>query len=195
VIRTPESEGMQGAIERARELAQRTPGGFLAGQFENSANPEYHYQTTGREIFEQMQGRVDAVALGAGTGGTFTGVARYLKERIPAVKAYIVESQGSTLGGGEKGPHKVEGIGSSFIPGTLDMSLADGVITVSDDDAFEMVRQLARKEGVLGGSSAGAAVWAAVKIARELGAGKRVATLIPDLAERYMSKKIFEGGA
>lgn len=193
VTRTPDAEGMEGAIRRARELAARTPNSFLAGQFENQANPDYHYRTTAREIFEQMEGRLDAVVIGAGTGGTFTGVARFLKERLPEVRAYVVESQGSVLGGGPKGEsHKVEGIGASFIPKTYDGSLADEVIMVRDPQAFAMVRKLAREEGVLSGSSGGAAVHAAVQVAAQLGAGKRVVTIIPDSAERYLSKRIFE---
>src|SRR5438552_4542986 len=137
VTRTPDAEGMEGAIRRARELAARTPNSFLAGQFENQANPDFHYRTTAREIFEQMEGRVDAVVIGAGTGGTFTGVARFLKERLPGVRAYVVESQGSVLGGGPKGEsHKVEGIGASFIPKTYDGRLADQVIMVRDPEAF-----------------------------------------------------------
>ena len=193
VTRTPDAEGMEGAIRRARELAARTPNSFLAGQFENQANPDYHYRTTAREIFEQMEGRLDAVVIGAGTGGTFTGVARFLKERLPEVRAYVVESQGSVLGGGPKGEsHKVEGIGASFIPKTYDGSLADEVIMVRDPQAFAMVRKLAREEGVLSGSSGGAAVHAAVQVAAQLGAGKRLVTIIPDSAERYLSKKIFE---
>jgi cysteine synthase A len=193
VTRTPDAEGMEGAIRRAREMAAQTPNSFLAGQFENQANPDYHYRTTAREIFEQMEGRLDAVVIGAGTGGTFTGVARYLKERLPDVRAYVVESQGSVLGGGPKGEsHKVEGIGASFIPKTYDGSLADEVIMVRDPQAFAMVRRLAREEGVLSGSSGGAAVHAAVRVATQLGAGKRLVTIIPDSAERYLSKKIFE---
>jgi cysteine synthase A len=193
VTRTPDAEGMEGAIRRARELAAQTPNSFLAGQFENQANPDYHYQNTAREILEQMEGRVDAVVLGAGTGGTFTGVARFLKERVHGVRAYAVESQGSVLGGGPAGEsHKVEGIGASFIPKTFDGSLADEVIMVRDPQAFAMVRRLAREEGVLAGSSGGAAVHAAVQVATSLGAGKRVVTIIPDSAERYLSKQIFE---
>jgi cysteine synthase A len=193
VIRTPDDEGMAGAIKRAQELAAKIPGAFMAGQFENRANPDYHYETTGREIWDQMQGNVDAVVLGAGTGGTFTGVARYIKERNPKAKAYLVESQGSIYGGGEPGDHKVEGIGSSFIPKTADVDLADRVITVFDWPAFDMVRRLAREEGVFSGSSGGAAVHGAVQVAKELGAGKKVVTVIPDSAERYLSKNIFEG--
>jgi cysteine synthase A len=194
VIRTVDVEGMQGAIARGREIAASIPGAFMCAQFENQANPDYHYETTAREIFEQMQGRVDAVVLGAGTGGTFTGVARFLKERLPRVLTVAVESQGSVLGGGQPGEHKVEGIGASFIPKTFDASVADEVLMVQDPEAFDMVKQLAAQEGVLAGSSGGAAVYAAVEIAKRLGAGKRVVTMIPDSAERYLSKNIFEGG-
>jgi cysteine synthase A len=194
VVRTPDAEGMQGAIARAKQLAAKIPNSFTALQFENLANPEFHYDTTAREIYEQMQGRVDAVVIGIGTGGTFTGVARFMKERIPHVLTVAVETQGSVLAGGPPGEHKVEGIGVSFIPKTFDSRLADEIFMVRDPEAFEMVKQLARKAGVLGGSSAGANVYAAVEIAKRLGSGKRVVTVIPDAAERYLSKKIFEGG-
>jgi cysteine synthase A len=194
VDRTPDSEGMKGAIRRAKELVATDRTAFLAGQFENQANPDYHYETTGPEIFEQMDGRVDAVVLGCGTCGTFTGVARYLKEHAANVWAVAVETQGSILCGGEVGPHKVEGIGVSFIPETFDRRVCDEVIAVNDDNAFGMVKRLAAEQGVLAGSSGGAAVFAALEVAKRLGAGKRVATIIPDSAERYLSKKIFEGG-
>ena len=194
VMRTPESEGMQGAITRARDLAATDPNAFLAAQFDNPANADFHYETTAREIFDQMEGRIDAITIGCGTAGTFTGVARYLKERIAKVHAVAVETEGSVLGGGPPGPHKVEGIGNSFIPGNFDPSVCDEVMMVTDDQAFGMVKQLAAREGVLGGSSSGANVYAAVAIAKRLGAGKRVVTMIPDSAERYLSKKIFEGG-
>jgi len=194
VIRTPDAEGMLGAIRRAKELAASDPTAFMAGQFENPANPDYHYATTAPEIFEQMEGRIDALVLGCGTSGTFTGVGRFMKENLPGVLAYAVETQGSVLGGGKPGPHKVEGIGASFVPETFDRSVCDEVMMVSDKDAFEMVKQLAAQEGVLSGSSGGAAVFAALQVARRLGAGKRVVTVVPDSAERYLSKKIFEGG-
>lgn len=194
VVRTPDAEGMQGAIRRAKELAAGDPKAFMAGQFENPANPDYHYETTAREIFEQMEGRIDAIVLGCGTCGTFTGVARYVKEKLPRALTVAVETQGSVLCGGEPGPHKVEGIGVSFIPKTFDGSVCDEVMMVMDDDAFDMVKALAAQEGVLAGSSGGAAVFASLKIAQRLGAGKRVVTIVPDSAERYLSKKIFEGG-
>ncbi|HUM05249.1 MAG TPA: cysteine synthase A [Terriglobales bacterium] len=194
VIRTPEAEGMQGAIQRARDLAASVPNAFVTAQFENPANPDYHYETTAREIFDQMEGRIDAIAIGAGTAGTFTGVARYLKERLPKVHCAAVETQGSVLGGGQAGKHKVEGIGNSFIPKNFDPAVCDEVIAVNDEQAFAMVKDLAAREGVLGGSSAGCNVVAALRLAQRLGAGKRVVTMIPDSAERYLSKKIFEGG-
>jgi cysteine synthase A len=194
VTRTPEAEGMQGAIQRAKDLLASTPGAFMAAQFDNPANTDYHYETTAREIFEQMDGRIDAITVGCGTAGTFTGIARFLKERLGKVYAVAVETQGSILGGGKPGPHKVEGIGNNFIPGNFDRSVCDEVLMVNDEQAFGMVKELAAREGVLGGSSAGANAYAAVVIAKRLGAGKRVVTLIPDSAERYLSKRIFEGG-
>ena len=193
VIRTPEAEGMSGAIRRALAMAKEDPNAFAALQFENQANPQFHYETTAAEIWEQMDGRVDAFVAGVGTGGTFTGVSRFLKERNPDVLTVAVETQGSVLQGGEPGPHKVEGIGVSFIPKTFDREVADEIMKVPDEPAFAMVRRLAAEEGLLGGSSAGAVIHAAVETAKRLGAGKRVATIIPDSAERYLSKNIFEG--
>jgi len=194
VTRTPDDEGMAGAIRRAQEFAAKTPAAFMAGQFENPANPEYHYQTTAEEIYEQMEGQLDAIVLGSGTAGTFTGVSRYMKERLPRVLTVAVETQGSVLGGGPPGKHKVEGIGASFIPKNFDPAVCDEILMVTDKDAFNTVNELAAKEGVLSGSSGGAAVFAALQVAQRLGAGKRVVTMIPDSAERYLSKKIFEGG-
>jgi cysteine synthase A len=194
VARTPEAEGMDGAISRAKALAASDSTSFMAAQFENPANPDYHYETTAREIFDQMEGRVDGIAIGSGTAGTFTGVARFVKERLPHVYTIAVETQGSILGGGPPGPHKVEGIGASFIPKNFDRSVCDEVMMVTDDQAFAMVKDLAAQEGVLGGSSAGASVYAALELAKRLGAGKRVVTIVPDSAERYLSKRIFEGG-
>jgi cysteine synthase A len=194
VFRTPEEDGMRGAIRQAEEMAAGIPGAFMAGQFSNQANPAFHHDTTAAEVWEQMAGRVDGFVAGVGTGGTFSGVARFLKERNPAVVNVAVETQGSILQGGPPGKHRVEGIGVSFIPETFHRDVCDRVMMVSDDDAFAMVKRLAAEEGVVGGSSAGAAVHAALALAGELGAGKRIATVIPDSAERYLSKKIFEGG-
>ena len=193
VTRTPDDEGMAGAIRRAQEFATKR-NGFMARQFENPANPDYHYQTTAAEIFQQMEGKLDAVVIGAGTAGTFTGVARYMKEKLPKVLAAAVETQGSILGGGPPGKHKVEGIGSSFIPKNFDKTVCDEIIMVNDEEAFDTVKTLAALEGVLGGSSSGANVFAALKVAQRLGLGKRVVTVVPDSSERYLSKKIFEGG-
>jgi cysteine synthase A len=194
VVRTPEAEGMAGAIREANKLADSIPGAFMAGQFTNQANPKFHHDTTGVELWEQMEGRLDGFVAGVGTGGTFSGVAQLLKEKNPAIVTVAVETQGSILQGGPPGKHRVEGIGVSFVPETFHREVCDRVMMVSDEDAFAMVKRLAAEEGVLGGSSAGAVVHAAVELARELGAGKRVATIIPDSAERYLSKSIFEGG-
>jgi cysteine synthase A len=190
VVRTPEAEGMAGAIQRALEFERETPGAFAALQFENPANPDFHEQTTAVEIWEQMAGRVDAWVSGVGSAGTFTGVGRFLKRVNPGVMNVAVETQGSVLQGGEPGPHKVEGIGVSFVPATFDRSVCDRVMMVRDEPAFVMVKRLAAEEGVFGGSSSGAVVCAAVDLAKELGAGKRVVTVIPDSAERYLSKGI-----
>jgi cysteine synthase A len=194
VVRTPEAEGMAGAIREANKTAGAIPGAFMAGQFANQSNPQFHHDTTGTEIWEQMDGRVDGFVAGVGTGGTFSGVARLLKEMNPSVVTMAVETEGSILQGGPPGKHRVEGIGVSFIPETFHRDVCDRVMMVSDDDAFAMVKRLASEEGLVAGSSSGAAVQAAVVLAKELGPGKRVATIIPDSAERYLSKKIFEGG-
>jgi cysteine synthase A len=192
VVLTPTELGMQGAIDRAHELARGISGAFVPQQFENPANPEFHYRTTAAEIHEQL-GRVpDALVLGGGTGGTFTGVARYFKERSATLRAVVVEPQGSVWGGGPAGPHKVEGIGNSFWPAALERSLVDEVRTVADDDAFAMVRELARSEGLLVGGSSGAAAFAAREVARQLGSGRRVVTLFADGFERYLGKGVFE---
>ncbi len=194
VVRTPEDEGMGGAIRRARDAAATIPGAFVALQFENQSNPDFHHDTTAAEIWEQMEGRVDGFVAGVGTGGTFSGVARFFKERNPAVINVAVETQGSILQGGAPGKHKVEGIGVSCIPEQFHREVCDRIVEVSDADAFAMVKRLAAEEGLLGGSSAGAIVHAAAQLAGELGAGKRIALIIPDSAERYLSKNIFAGG-
>jgi cysteine synthase A len=194
VIRTSEAEGMRGAIRQAQALAAEDPSTFAALQFDNQANPQFHHDTTAVEIWEQMEGQIDAWVAGVGTGGTFSGVARFLKEQNPRILTVAVETQGSILQGGEAGPHKVEGIGVSFVPNTFDREVADEIVAVNDAEAFAMVRRLAAEEGVLGGSSSGAILHAAVNLAQRLGPGKRIATIIPDSAERYLSKKIFEEG-
>jgi cysteine synthase A len=194
VVRTPEEEGMAGAIRQAREAAASIAGSFVALQFQNQANPEFHHDTTAAEIWEQLEGRVDGFVAGVGTGGTFSGIARFLKERNSAVVNVAVETQGSILQGGAPGKHKVEGIGVSFIPETFHREFCDRIVTVNDDDAFAMVKRLAAEEGLLGGSSSGAIVHAASQLAVELGPEKRIALIIPDSAERYLSKNIFAGG-
>jgi cysteine synthase A len=194
VVRTPVEEGMAGAIRRAREAGAEIPGSFTALQFENQANPQFHHDTTAVEMWEQMGPQVDGFVAGVGTGGTFSGVARYFKEKNPAVINVAVETEGSILQGGPPGKHKVEGIGVHFIPETFHRDVCDRIVAVTDKDAFAMVKRLAAEEGLVAGSSSGAAVHAAVELARELGPGKRIAVIIPDSAERYLSKKIFEGG-
>ncbi|MGC2619907.1 MAG: cysteine synthase A, partial [Acidobacteriaceae bacterium] len=193
VHRTPEAEGMSGAIRRALALAKTDPNVWPAMQFDNQANPGFHHDTTAAELWEQMEGRIDAFVAGVGTGGTFSGIARYLKEKDPRILTVAVETQGSILQGGEPGPHKVEGIGVSFVPKTFDRAVTDEIAMVPDAEAFAMLRALAGQEGVLAGSSSGAMVHAAVAIAKRLGAGRRVATIIPDSAERYLSKNPFDG--
>jgi len=192
LILSPSEEGMAGAQRRAREIAAETPGAVYVDQFANPANPAVHSRTTGPEILEQMEGRVDAVVIGCGTGGTFTGVVRFLKERLPGLHAVAVEPVGSVIGGGEPGTHEVEGIGMDVIHPTMDMSLVDEAIAVPDPDAFATVRALAASCGVLAGSSGGANVWAAVRVAARMRSGQRVVTVIPDSSERYLSKNIFD---
>jgi cysteine synthase len=192
VVRTPEADGMAGAIEAALRFESDTPGTFAALQFENPANPDFHEETTATEIWEQMEGRVDAWVSGVGSAGTFTGVARFLKSKRQDILTVAVEPQGSVLGGGTPGKHRVEGIGVSQIPVTFDRSVCDRVMMVMDDPAMEMVHRLAAEEGVLAGSSAGAMVCAAIEVARELGPGKRVVTVIPDSVERYLSKGLLD---
>jgi cysteine synthase A len=191
VVLVSGEDRMEGAIRKAMELRETIPGSFIPHQYENPANPEIHYRTTGPELLEQMDGSIDALILGAGTSGTFTGVARYLKERLPGLPCYLVEPQGSVYGGGVPGAHEVEGIGSSFIPAVLDRELVDGVLQVDDAPALEMMRRLAREAGVLAGGSGGAAVEAACRVAARLEPGQRVATVIPDSCERYLSRHCF----
>lgn len=192
LVLTPMANGMKMAIAKAEELAAEIPGAFIPQQFVNPSNPGFHYSTTGREIYEQMDGRIDAIVIGCGSGGTFTGVSRYMRERLPDIECIAVESEGSVLGGGQPYPHWLEGIGSTFVPENFDRSLCCDMITADDKHALEMTRRLAAEEGVLAGGSGGANVWAAVEVAKRLGSGRRVVTVIPDLAERYISKGIFD---
>lgn len=191
IVSTPTELGMKGAIAKAEELAREIDGAVVPQQFANPANPGAHYATTGPEAYDQMDGRIDAFVAGGSTGGTFSGTARYLKEKIPALHCTLVEPQGSVFQGGASGPHDVEGIGLSFVPSTLDLTLADEIVMIRDEPAFRMAARLAREEGVLAGSSAGAAAAAAVEVARRLGPGKRVLTIFPDSSERYLSKGMY----
>ena len=193
VIRTPEEEAMSGAIQRAIAYAKEH-GAWKAMQFENAANPNFHAHTTAVEIMTQMEGRIDGFVAGVGTGGTFSGVAGTLKRELQSVHTVAVETEGSVLQGGPAGKHKVEGIGVSFVPQTFDAAAADEIVRVMDVDAFEMVKRLALEEGVLGGSSSGANVFAALQLAQKMQPGQRIVTIIPDSAERYLSKNIFDGG-
>jgi cysteine synthase len=192
VVLTPTEDGMEAAIARARELAAQIPGAYCPQQFDNQDNPAVHYRTTAAEFHQQLGRPADAVVLGGGTGGTFSGVARYFKERNPRCRAVLVESEGSIWGGGQAGPHKVEGIGNSFWPAALHRDLIDEVRTVTDAQAFAAVKELARSEGLLVGGSAGAAAHAARELARELGPRALVATLFADGFERYLGKGVFE---
>lgn len=188
LVLIPKEDGMKGAIAKCAELAASIPNAYVPQQFENPSNPDSHYATTGPEIWEQCEGKVDAVVFGAGSGGTFTGVVRYLKERNPNLLAVCVEPVGSIFAGAPLTEWKVEGIGNGFIPGSLDLALADRVMDVKDEDSLATARELIATEGCLVGGSSGANGWAARELARELGPGKRVVTLFPDGAERYMSK-------
>jgi cysteine synthase A len=191
VVRTPAADLMSGAIRRAETIARET-GAFLPNQFANPINPRTHYETTGPEIYAELGNSIDAFVAGVGTTGTFTGVARFLSERIPRILRVAVEPQGSILGGGEHGPHVVEGIGLSFFPPILDRSVIDEVLAVTDDEAFATCRTLAREEGLLVGGSSGVAAAAALRIANRLGTGRTVVTVFPDGAERYPGQGIFD---
>jgi cysteine synthase A len=191
----PHEAGMQGAIDRCHELADTIDGSFVPQQFENNANPCFHELTTAREIIEQMDGRIDAVVIGAGTSGTFCGVARAVRKLNRDVLCVLVEPEGSIYGGNPPGPKKIEGIGQrDFIPKIFDRSLADEIMMVKDEEVCAALKKIARLEGLLGGWSSGAAAAASYTIAGRLGPGKRVATVFPDGAERYRSQGIFDEG-
>ncbi|WP_455383600.1 cysteine synthase A [Salinispira pacifica] len=194
LILTPGPEGMNGAVARAEEILKNTPGAVLARQFENQANPDIHYRTTGQEIWDDSEGKVDILVAGVGTGGTITGTGRRLKELKPSVEAIAVEPVGSAVLSGDKpGPHKIQGIGAGFVPKVLDRSVVDEVLQVSAEDAGQTSRKLARMEGVLCGISAGANVWAAIEVARRPeNKGKTIVTVICDTGERYLSTWLFE---
>jgi cysteine synthase A len=193
LVLTPGADGMGGAVRRAEELHERTPGSFMPQQFKNPANPEVHRRTTAEEIWEDTDGNVDVFVAGVGTGGTITGVTQVLKQRKPDLLAVAVEPEASpVLSGGEPGPHRVQGIGAGFVPEVLEQELLDEVVTVSDDDAAETTRRLAREEGILAGISSGAAAWAALHVAaRPESQGKLIVVVLPDTGERYLSTGLF----
>ncbi|PLR78918.1 cysteine synthase A [Bacillus sp. V3-13] len=192
LVLTPGPEGMGGAIRKAEELANEQ-GYFMPQQFKNEANPEVHKRTTGKEIVEQMGDQLDAFISGIGTGGTITGAGQVLRDKYPDVKIYAVEPTDSpVLSGGKPGPHKIQGIGAGFVPDILDTGIYDEVIQVTNDQAFEYARRAAKEEGILGGISSGAAIYAALKVAKELGAGKKVLAIIPSNGERYLSTPLYQ---
>ena len=195
VVLTPGAEGMTGSIKKARELAKEIDGSFIPGQFDNPANPAAHLDSTGPEIWEDTDGQVDIFVAGVGTGGTITGTGRYLKDKKPTVKVVAVEPEASPLlSGGKAGPHPLQGIGANFVPSILDTGIYDEIVTVSGDDAYAACRAAARKEGILVGITAGAAIHTAIQLAkRPENAGKTIVALLPDTGERYLSTPGFIG--
>ena len=194
LVLTPGSEGMKGAIAKAKELASQIENSFITGQFENPANPTAHYKTTGPEIYEQTEGKVDIFVAGVGTGGTISGIGKYLKEKNPEVKVVAVEPASSpVLSTGKGGAHKIQGIGAGFVPETLDTKIYDEIITVENEDAFATGKEMAKTEGILVGISSGAALYAAKELAkREENAGKTLVVLLPDGGDRYLSTPLIQ---
>lgn len=193
IVLTPGSEGMKGAINKAEELVKNTPNSFMPQQFKNLANPEIHRQTTAEEVWNDTDGKVDIFVGGVGTGGTITGVGEVIKERRPSLKVIAVEPADSpVLSGGKSGPHKIQGIGAGFVPDVLNMKIIDEIITVKNEQAFAVARQLAREEGILAGISSGAATFAALQVAsRPENKGKLIVVVLPDTGERYLSTVLF----
>ncbi|MBQ9394929.1 MAG: cysteine synthase family protein [Proteobacteria bacterium] len=191
IIHTPLEEGMLGANKRAEELCAQIPGAISFDQFSDLNNPRAHYETTGPEIYQELDGNIDYFVAGAGSGGTFTGISRFLKEKLPGLKAVLADPVGSTIGGGEHANYNIEGIGNDFIPKTLDISLVDLVYKVNDEEAFQASRTLARREGIFAGSSSGAALAVALKLAKDIDHGN-IVVVFPDRGDRYFSKNLFE---
>ncbi len=195
IVNTPREEGMLGAEKKAEEIRSSIPGAISLGQFRNPANPRAHYKTTGPEIYDALEGKIDYFVAGAGSGGTYAGIMKYLKEKNPEIKGVLADPLGSTMGGGEHGDYNIEGIGNDFIPDTMDMSLVDKVIKITDDDAFGGARELAKREGIFAGSSSGGAFSAAKKLAREVaekGKEINIVVVFPDRGDRYFSKGLYE---
>lgn len=193
IVHTPTSQGMTGAIAKAKELQEEIPNSYSPSQFANEANPHAYYKTLGPELWNELDGNIDIFVAGAGTGGTFMGTASYLKEKNSAIKTIIVEPEGSILNGGKAGSHETEGIGLEFIPPFLKATYFDDIYTITDRDAFLCVKELARKEGLLVGSSSGAAFHASVLEAQQAKPGTNIVTIFPDSSERYLSKHIYKG--
>lgn len=191
IVHTPEEDGMLGAAAKAEELKAQIPGAVALGQFKNPANPKIHHDTTGPEIYKALDGHIDHFVAGAGSGGTYSGAVRYLKEQDPDIKGILADPVGSTMGGGEHAPYKIEGIGNDFIADTMDMSLVDRIYKINDDEAYAGSRLLASKEGIIAGSSTGAAFAAAQKLIAD-GAVGNIVFIAPDRGDRYFSKKLFE---
>ncbi|GIN84823.1 cysteine synthase [Heyndrickxia sporothermodurans] len=192
VVNTPTEEGMQGAIDKTNQLLVEIPNSFYPGQFQNFANPDTYYESLGPEIYDALDGKIDIFVAGAGSGGTFMGTSRYLKEKLPQVKTVIVEPVGSILNGGESGFHRTEGIGLEFIPPFLDPDYFDEIHTISDEDAFYRLAEVARKEGLLVGSSSGAVLEASLREAKKAKPGTNIVTIFPDSSERYISSGIYD---
>ncbi len=191
VINTPRETGMLGAEQKAEELIKEIPGSISFWQFKNPANPLAHYETTGREIYDDLEGEIDYFIAGAGSGGTFSGVTRYLKEKKPEIRGILADPIGSTMGGGEHSDYNIEGIGNDFIADTMDMELVDGVIKISDKEAFDGAKLAVKKEGMFVGSSSGAALAGAIKLANQIEKGT-IVTLFPDRGDRYFSKQLYD---